>query len=259
LRQAAPVWVVVVALLLIWESATRFLEIPRYLLPAPSAVARALVDSLDVLIRVHSRVTLLEAGVGLVTAVALGIAVGSLLHLVPLLRRAFYPLIIISQTIPSIVLVPLLVIWFGYGMLPKLLIVVIACFFPIAVAVVDGLGSADAARLKLLRSMGASPWQEFILVKLPTALPSLFTGLRVAATYAVMAAVIGEWMGADAGLGMYIVRSAHSFRTEQVFAGIVLISLYSVLLFKIVDWARHVILPWERYVTEQQATREQKT
>lgn len=259
MQQAAPVWVVVAALLFTWESAARFLDIPKYLLPAPSAVARALIDSFDALVRLHSRITLLEAGMGLAVSVALGIVVGSLLHLVPLLRRAFYPLIIVSQTIPSIVLAPLLVIWFGYGLLPKLLIVVISCFFPIAVAVVDGLGSADASRLKLLRSMGASPWQEFRLVKLPSALPSLFTGLRVAATYAVMAAVIGEWMGADAGLGMYIVRSAHSFRTEQVFAGIALISLYSVLLFKLVDWVRRLALPWERHVTENEAPRQGRT
>lgn len=238
-------------LLIVWEGAVRRYDVPKYLLPAPSEVVQALARSWDVLIGTHSRVTLLEAGLGLGLAVLTGVVTGAVLHVVPLLRRAFYPFIVVSQTIPSIVLVPLLVIWFGYGLLPKLLIVVIACFFPVAVAVVDGLDATDASRLKLLRSMGASRWQEFRLVKLPSALPSLFTGLRVAASYAVMAAVIAEWLGADAGLGIYMVRSAHSFRTDQVFAGILLVSLYSVLLFKGIDLLRRIALPWERYVTEQ--------
>lgn len=254
-RQYVPMTLFAVALVLAWEASVRVFDVPKYLLPSPLKVAEALYTSLDVLIGVHTPVTLLVAGLGLVMATVAGVVVGGMIHFFPLVRRMCYPFVIISQTVPVIVLAPLLVIWFGYGIFPKLLVVTIACFFPMAVAMVDGLDGADVGKSKLLRSMSATRWQEFTLVKLPTALPSLFTGLRVAATYAVMAAVISEWMGADAGLGVYIVRSAHSFRTEHLFAGIVLITVYSIIAFLLVGWARQIVLPWERYVSERHKER----
>ena len=184
--------------------------------------------------------------IGLACAVATGMGLGALVHRIAWMRRTLYPLLVVSQTIPVIVLVPLLVVWFGYGLLPKLIIIAIACFFPVAVAVVDGLDSADARMIKLVRSMGARSGQIFWRVNVPAAAPSAFTGLRVAATYAVMAAVVSEWMGADAGLGVYIARSARSFRIDRVFAGVGLVSFYSVLAFAIVDFVRAKLLPWER-------------
>ncbi|MBO8141490.1 MAG: ABC transporter permease [Firmicutes bacterium] len=249
-RERFPVVAFSIALLAAWEAAVRLLDVPKYLLPAPSGILNALIASMATLVAVHTPVTLAEAGVGLLMALAAGVVTGGAVHAFPLARRTVYPLLVVSQTVPVMVLAPLLVIWFGYGALPKLLLVAIACYFPIAVAVVDGLDSADAGMLKLLRSMGARPWQQFIMVKVPAALSSLFTGLRVAASYAVMAAVVAEWMGAEAGLGTFIVRSAHSFRTEHVFAGIVLVSLYSVGLFVVVDAVRRRALPWEIYLRE---------
>lgn len=252
-RNRFPATLFILALLFFWEALVHLLEVPSYLLPAPSAVLSSLAGSMGPLIAVHSRTTLIQAAIGLTMALSAGVAAGGLVHHFPWARRMFYPLLVVSQTIPVIVLAPLLVIWFGYGMLPKLIVVTLACFFPIAVAVVDGLDGADPKKLKLLRSMGAGPAQQFRLVKVPTALVSLFTGLRVAATYGVMASVIAEWMGADAGLGVYIVRSARSFRTDQVFAGILLITLYSVGLFQLVDLLRRKALPWERYERESPA------
>ncbi len=251
LREYAPVTLVVVVGIILWELSVLYFAIPKYLLPAPSKVLTAVRDSLATLLGVHTPVTLMEAGLGLLMATAAGILGGGLIHLSGLVRRVCYPLVVVSQTIPVIVLAPLLVIWFGYGILPKLLVVTLACFFPMVVAIVDGLDGADKEKLKLLRSMGATRRQEFLLVKLPAAMPSFFTGLRVSATYAVMAGVIAEWMGADAGLGVYIVRSAHSFRTEQVFAGILLISVFSILSFLVVGYVRRIALPWERFVGEQ--------
>lgn len=251
LREYVPVTLFVVVVVMLWEVAVHYFAVPKYLLPAPTKVWEALRDSAGTLIGVHTPVTLAEAGVGLLMATATGVLCGGLIHHSRLVRRICYPLVVVSQTVPVIVLAPLLVIWFGYGVLPKLLVVTLACFFPMAVAIVDGLDGADPEKLKLLRSMGATRWQEFTLVKLPSALASFFTGLRVAATYAVMAGVIAEWMGADAGLGVYIVRSAHSFRTEHVFAGILLVSAYSILSFLIVGYLRRLALPWERYVGER--------
>lgn len=244
-RERLPAAGLIVGALVLWELSVRLFAVPKYLLPAPTLIGSAVIDSFAVLLTVHTPVTLAEAGLGLAMSVAAGVLSGALLHTVPWVRRAVYPVLVVSQTVPVIVLAPLLVIWFGYGILPKLLVVTIACYFPIAVAVVDGLGSADPGMLKLLRTMGAGRLQQFWKVEAPSALPSFFTGLRVAATYSVMGAVIAEWMGSDAGLGMFIVRSARSFRTEQVFAGILLVSLYSIGAFLIVDAARRRSLPWE--------------
>lgn len=245
MRRQLPVVGFVIALLAVWEGAVRLFAVPKYLLPAPSAIAGALGEALPVMLRVHSPATLVEAGLGLLMALVAGVAAGTVVHSFSWARRTLYPLLVVSQTVPVIVLAPLLVLWLGYGMLPKLLVVTIACFFPVAVAVVDGLDGAHPGMLKLLRSMGAGGWQQFVMVKAPAALANLFTGLRVAAAYAVMAAVVAEWMGADAGLGVYIIRSANSFRTEHVFAGIVLVSVYSIMVFLLVGWARRRLLPWE--------------
>lgn len=251
-RRHLPVMAFIIALLAVWEGAVRLFSVPKYLLPAPSVIAAALRETFPVLMAVHSPVTLAEAGLGLLLALAAGIATGTVVHSFAWARRMLYPLLVVSQTVPVIVLAPLLVLWLGYGLLPKLLVVTIACYFPVAVAVVDGLDGADAGMLKLLRSMGAGSWQQFVMVKAPAALRSLFTGLRVAASYAVMAAVVAEWIGADAGLGVYIVRSANSFRTEHVFAGIVLVSLYSIGVFLLVGLARRWLLPWEVHLREGQ-------
>jgi len=253
-RRHAPVVSFVAAVLLVWEAAVRRFQVPRYVLPAPSDIAAALPDALPVLLRVHTPVTLAEAGLGLLMALAAGVVAGAVVHTFGWARRTLYPLLVVSQTVPLIVLAPLLVIWFGYGMLPKLLVVTIACFFPIAVAVVDGLDGAHRGMLKLMRSMGAGRWQQFVMVKAPAAAGSLFTGLRVAASYAVMAAVVAEWTGADAGLGVYMVRSANSFRVEQVFAGILLVSVYSIGVFLLVGLARRLFLPWEAHLRAGQET-----
>jgi len=237
--------------LILWEAAVRLFDVPRYLLPPPSEILAAARSDAAVLLGVHSRVTLMVAAAGLGCSVAAGVTLGALIHRVQWLRQTLYPLLVISQTIPVIVLVPLLVVWFGYGLTPKLIIVAIVCFFPVAVAVVDGLDRADGRLVKLVRSMGASPGQIFWTVNVPSAAPSLFTGLRVAATYAVMAAVVSEWMGADQGLGVYIARSARSFRIDRVFAGVVLVSLYSVIAFWLVDALRKKALPWERLLSDQ--------
>lgn len=239
----------VVALIALWELLVRLFAVPKYLLPRPSQIAGAFAEVAGPLLWEHAPWTLMEAGLGLLLAVGAGVATGGLVHVSGLARRALYPLLVASQTIPVIVLAPLLVIWFGYGILPKLLIVAIACFFPVAVAVVDGLDGTDPEKIKLVKAMGASKLQQFTLVKIPSAMGGFFTGLRVAAAYGVMAAVIAEWIGSDRGLGMFIVRSAHSFRTEHVFAGIFVVTLYSTATFLLVDGLRRLALPWERHVT----------
>lgn len=227
----------------VWEAAVRGFRIAGWLLPAPSRVIAELVLERAVL-GLHSVRTLTEAVIGLLLAVIFGVALGTLVCRVALLRRALYPLLVLTQTIPLVVLAPLLVIWFGYGLFPKIIVVVLACFFPVAVNTVTGLESADPDLIRLFHSMGATRHQIFRMIRWPSAIPSVLSGARVAAGYAVMAAVVGEWMGSDRGLGVYIVRSAHSFLTSRVFAGIVLVSLYSIALFAAVEALERRVVFW---------------
>jgi ABC-type nitrate/sulfonate/bicarbonate transport system permease component len=160
------------------------------------------------------------------------------------LRRALYPLLVVSQTIPIMALAPLLIIWFGYGVLPKVIVVFLVCFFPIAINTADGLTGADPEMVALLRSMGASRWQIFKKVRLPGAMPPFFTGLKVAITYSVVGAIIGEWVGASRGLGIFMLRASNSFRTARVFAAITVTALLSVSLFGLVVILERLALPW---------------
>ncbi len=244
LREVLPAILFLLALAGIWEAVVRALAVPVYLLPPPSGIGRALAADFRLLCLTHLPATLGEALAGLACAAAAGLLLGALIHQWVPLRRTLYPLLVISQTIPVIILAPLLVVWFGYGFLPKLVVVTLACFFPVAVNTFDGLAGTDADMIKLVRSLGAGAWQVFRLVRLPAALPQVLSGVRVAASYAVMAAVVAEWMGADRGLGVYIMRSAHSFRTAQVFSGIILVSLFSVGLFRLVELVQRLLLPW---------------
>jgi ABC-type nitrate/sulfonate/bicarbonate transport system permease component len=160
------------------------------------------------------------------------------------MRRAIYPLLITSQTIPIIALAPLLLIWFGYNIGPKVLVVALYCFFPIAVACADGLAAAEPELIKLLRSMRATRWQILWLVRLPGAMPSFFSGLRIAATYSVTGAIFGEYVGAEKGLGIYMKLEANSFATIQVFAAILVTAVLSLLLFGLVSLIERIALPW---------------
>ena len=224
----------VIVFLLIWELAVRLFQIPDWLLPAPSSVLLVLMRNWKPL-WYHSQRTMLEAVFGLLLAAITGFAVGIATSQWQPLKKVLYPLLVISQTIPLIVLAPLLAIWLGFGLLPKLIVVILSCFFPIAFNTVVGLDGADKEMIKLVKSMGASAAQTFKLVKLPQAWPTIFGGLKVSASYCVMAAVVAEWMGCERGLGIYLLSALHAFKTPAVFAGIIIIALVSLLLFALVE------------------------
>jgi ABC-type nitrate/sulfonate/bicarbonate transport system permease component len=229
--------------LLLWELYVRLGGVDPVFLPAPSRVLRTLWVSAPTL-AVHARQTLLEAGLGMGLALLTGCALGALIAVSPLLRRALYPLLVVSQTIPMIALAPLLVLWFGFGILPKLLVVGLVCFFPIAVATADGLSGADPDQVRLLRSMGASGRQVFLKVRLPGALPYIFSGLKIAVTYAVIGAIFGEYVGAYEGLGILLQTAKNAYRTDLVFAAIVVTAALSVGLFLLVSALERALLPW---------------
>ena len=242
MRWGPPLGLVAV-LLLVWEGYVRVAGLDPITLPAPSRVLTALWDFRGAALG-HLVPTVVEAllGCALAVVVAIGVAVG--LDRWEPVRRAVEPLLVTSQTIPVVAIAPLFVIWFGFGLLPKVLIVVLVTFFPVAVALLDGFGRVDAEATLLLRSMGASRGQTFRKLRWPTALPSLFTGLRISVVYAVIGAIFGEYVGATEGLGIWMKLSQNSFRTDLVFGAILLTALVSIALYVGVGIVERIVVPW---------------
>ncbi len=187
---------------------------------------------------------MLETFLGLAIALILGVAIAASMDLSSFLKRALYPIMVASQTVQILAIAPLLIIWFGFGLLPKVIIVVLVCFFPLAVSSADGLASADPDLVAFFRAIGATRGQIWRMVRLPSALPSFFSGLRVSVTYSVVGATIGEWVGGSAGLGLYMLRSKNALATDQVFAAIVITSALSIGLFTLIYLIERAVLPW---------------
>ncbi|MGI6435154.1 MAG: ABC transporter permease [Syntrophomonadaceae bacterium] len=232
---------------LLWNVGVRFSQVPPWILPAPAAVGAALANGAEIL-WYHTQTTLLEALLGFTVSIVLALILAILLHYLTWLYRALYPIFIVSQTIPLIVLAVLLPLWFGWGILPKVLIIVLVCFFPMVINLFHGMQSVDADLLDLFRSMGASRLATFRIVIMPAALPSFFAGLRISATYSIMAAVIGEWLGAQRGLGYFMTLQQKSFAIDRVLAAVVVICVLSLLLVKAIDCLEYLLLPWNRKI-----------
>lgn len=235
----------VVLLLVIWEYWVRWKAVQEWILPGPLLIARTLAGNLPLILK-HGQTTLLECLAGFALAIILSFILAFLMDEVPLLRRALYPLLIASQTVPIISVAPLFIIWFGYGILPKIIVVILVCFFPIALSLLGGLAAVDREYLELFRSMKATRLRIFRMVKLPLALPSFFSGLKIAASYSVMGAVIGEWLGAREGLGQYMTIAQRSFQVDRVFAAILTITVLSAALFGLVALIERLVIPWNR-------------
>ncbi len=242
-RDVAPPVALIVILALGWYFVTRVSGLGSFVLPSPVDVARAGWETRDLLLDAIGT-TLLATSIGLALAILAGIGLAALVDFWPLARRALYPLLVVSQTIQILAIAPILVIWFGFGMAPTVSIVVLFCFFPLTISTADGLASSDPEAIALLRTMGANRRQIWRMVRLPSALPSFFTGLRMAVTYSVVAATIGEWVGGSPGLGLYLLRSKNALATDQVFAAMLITSLLSIALFVLVYFVERVTVPW---------------
>ncbi|HEX8035135.1 MAG TPA: ABC transporter permease [Ktedonobacterales bacterium] len=238
-----PALVLLAVLLALWQWYASQSFVDALLLPTPLAVWQTLLAQRDILWH-HSGVTLYETLVGFGSALATGVALAVLIDFSPWLRRALYPLLVTSQTIPIITLAPLLVLWFGYQLTSKVIVVTLICFFPIAVALADGLRSADPDLINLYRTFGAGPLRIFWSVRLPGALPSLFSGIRIAITYSVVGAIFGEYVGANEGLGFYIQLKQHSLSTAGVMATVAVTAVLSVALFLLTVLIERLALPW---------------
>lgn len=243
-NKTAPL-IAVAVIVLIWYICSDREVIPAYMLPSPYDVVKAFIDNFSVMMK-QASVTLQEACYGLLIGVALAFIVATLMDRFSFLHKAIYPILVITQTIPTIAIAPLLVLWMGFGMAPKITLVVLTTFFPIAVGLLGGFEGADGDAINLMRAMGANRYQIFKYVKLPNAMPSFFSGLRVSASYSVVGAVISEWLGGFEGLGVYMTRVKKAYAFDKMFAVIVFISIISLLLMALVNLLEKTVMPWKR-------------
>lgn len=232
-------------LLTIWELAVDYGHVQRFILPSPIDILITLWKVLPDLLQ-HMLVTLKEAMAGFIISIAIAVFLALLMDSIQLVRKAVYPLLVVSQTIPIISLAPLFVLWFGFGLLPKIIVVILVCFFPIVISLMEGLSSVDPDTLRLVKSMGAGKLKEFTLVKFPASMTSFFSGLRIAATYSIMGAVIGEWLGGEKGLGLYMLVAKHSYASNKVLAATLVIVILSMALFKLIALLQDILMPWHK-------------
>ena len=237
-------------ILFVWQISIDKWNIPMYILPSPKDIIITLVNIFPSITK-HIYATLYEALVGFIISILVALFLAILMDNVKLIKKCLYPILVVSQTIPIIAIAPLFVIWFGFGLLPKIIVVVLVCFFPIVISLIDGLESVDKDMINLLKTMGASKFQIFTLVKLPASTVNFFSGLRIAATYSVMGAVIGEWLGGDKGLGVYMIRAKNSYALDKVFAVIVVIVMLSMALFGLLYLLQYFFTPWSRSKEEK--------
>ena len=235
----------IVFILIVWQIVSATGLVDSFMLPSPVQVVKAFITEFPTLME-HSLVTLAEAFIGLAFGILLGFAMAVVMDQFEGLYKAFSPLIVLTQTVPTVAIAPLLVLWFGYEMTPKVILIVITTFFPIAVGLLNGFKSADKDSINLLRAMGAGRWQIFRYIKFPGALSEFFAGLRISASYAVVGAVISEWLGGFKGLGVYMTRVKKAFSFDKMFAVIFMISIISLLLMKGVEFLQKKCMPWEK-------------
>ena len=245
MRRWLLVALLLAAFLAAWQWVASLGSVDDLTLASPTEVWQALREDRGLLLD-NAWVTLTEVLLGLAISIVAGVAFALAMHLSRTLREAAYPLLVASQAIPIVVLAPIFVLAFDYGIGPKLAIVALICFFPITVNVLDGLRSVEREHLRLMRSFGASRLRTLRSVELPAALPSFFSGLRVAATVSVIGAVFGEWAGAEEGLGRLVLLGNNQLQTPRVYAGVVLLTLMAVALFALATLAERVLCPWNR-------------
>ena len=234
----------IIAMILIWQLWIKVFHVPKYLLASPTGILESLQKDWARYLEPNLWPTLSEVLIGFGISVVAGVGLAIVLHLFTPLRRAVYPILIGSQTIPIVVLAPVLVILLGYGLLPKVVIVALICFFPIVVNGLDGLRLVDDDFIRMMRTLDATRWSIFRKVEFPGALPSIFSGMRVAATFAAIGAVFGEWAGSSQGLGYLIQASTPNLQTARIFAAILLLTLIAMALFGLVSLLERIFCPW---------------
>ncbi|HSC42068.1 MAG TPA: ABC transporter permease [Candidatus Binatia bacterium] len=235
--------VTLLALLVVWEVLARWSGIPTWLLPAPSAIAEAMIDWRGEL-TLHFFVTLYEVLIGFAISIVVSVPLAVAVVYSPFLQNTIYPILLALQSMPKVAIAPLLVLWIGFGVLPKVIVVFLVCFFPIVVATASGLSAVPPPLLDLIRSLSATQYQTFIKIRFPTAIPHIFVGFKIAITFAVIGGVIGEFVGSDQGLGYLILISTSQSRTPLAFGALLLLTIMSIVLYYAVEVIERLVIPW---------------
>ncbi|UVI32443.1 ABC transporter permease [Paenibacillus spongiae] len=253
LRKAGPPAAVLASLIVIWQAAVMLFGIEDYVLPSPLDIAKEFVSVAPRLFE-HASATLGITLLGFAAGSAAGMLLAALLHLVPWVKAGFYPLLVLTQNVPVFVLINLFVIWFGFGMMPRVLLLMLVCFFPVAVAMLTGLTQADPKLVNYMKMIGATKRQLFWRLELPGSISYLFSGLKIAASYSVISAIYAESNGADKGLGKFIQLASNGWQTSRLFVGIVTIITISLLLFGAITIAEKLSVRW-RVRSDEEAGR----
>ena len=250
--QSLLTFVVVVA---VWEVGVDLLRVPDYLLPAPSAILQAAITSRTSLL-VNAAYTSQSVVIGYAFAVVTGVLIALPIAFSPLMQRTAYPVLVFSQLVPKVALAPIFVIWFGFSLLPKIMITFLLSFFPVVINSIVGLRSLDPDITRLTRSTGASSVDTFVKVRLPYALPTMFAGFKLAAISATVGAVIGEFIGSDRGLGYVILTANGDLHTELAFAAITILTLIGLILYYFVEVLERLLIPW--HISQRGESRENR-
>ena len=239
----------IMIILAAWQLLSSTGIVPKYMLPSPADVVLAFINDFPLLME-HAKTTLAEAFLGITAGTVLGFVIAVLMDRFHLFHKSIYPIIVLTQTVPTVAIAPLLVLWMGYGILPKITLIVIITFFPITVSLLEGFRSADPDALNLLKAMGADRFQCFMHIKMPNALNQFFSGLKISVSYSVVGAVVSEWLGGFTGLGVYMTRVRKSYSFDKMFAVIFFISFISLVLMFLVSYIKKITMPWERIKKE---------
>jgi NitT/TauT family transport system permease protein len=243
LKAAAGSTATLIALVILWEALAREFAVPTWLLPAPSLIGESMVEWRSELAG-HSLVTLYETLVGFALAIAISVPLAVAVVYSPLLQNTIYPILLALQSMPKVAIAPLLALWIGFGTLPKIVVVFLVCFFPIVVATTSGLTAVPGSLMDLIRSLSASQLQTFVKIRFPTAMPHIFVGLKIAITFAVIGAVIGEFVGSENGLGYLILVSTSQSRTPLAFGSLAILTLMSIVLYYAIALIERLAVPW---------------
>lgn len=233
----------IIIILAIWHFVTTKGIVGPYLLPKPFDVIKAFVTDFST-IASHLGTTLIEAFLGLFVGVSLGFVAALLMDLSEFVYSALYPILVLTQTVPTVAIAPLLVLWMGYGIAPKIALIVIVTFFPVAISLLEAFKQVDQDKIKLLKAMGASRFEIYKYIKLPESMGNFFSALKIAVSYSVVGAVIAEWLGGFKGLGVYMIRVQKNYSFDKMFAVIFLISAISLILMKLVSYIQKKMMPW---------------
>lgn len=237
-------FIIIIIILILWQIMSVIGIIPKFMLPSPLAVVKAFIKDFPLLM-LHTKVTLIEAFLGLGIGIILGFVMAVIMDKYDFAYKSIYPVLVITQTVPTVAIAPLLVLWLGYGILPKITLIVITSFFPITVGLLDGFKSTDKDALNLMKTMGATPFQNFVLLKIPSSMGYFFASLRISVSYSIIGAVVAEWLGGFEGLGVYMTRVRKSYSFDKMFAVIFFISIISLLLMYLVKKIQILSMPWE--------------